>query len=150
MTYETGSPYATPFDAEYRKQVKQKKREENKKAWAEKVKETKAKLPIGYSASDDKKRVQEFKNQLLHAVTGETIIRKVIAVAKDDEHPGQMAALKMCLDRLLPVSLFESAEAKAGGFGNITIVIGSTHPELSNEITVIENEPLKIKKEDGN
>ncbi|HWQ96269.1 MAG TPA: hypothetical protein VN368_02740 [Candidatus Methylomirabilis sp.] len=134
MTYET------PFDAEYRRQVKQKKREENKKAWAEKVKETKAKLPIGYSATDDKKRVQEFKNMLLHAVTGESVIRKVIDVARNDEHPGQMAALKMCMDRLLPVSLFESAEAKAGGFGNITIVIGSTHPETEQEVTIIEGE----------
>jgi hypothetical protein len=137
--------YDTPFDAEYRKQVKQKKREANKKAWAEKVKETKAKLPIGYSASDDKKRVQEFKNMLLHAVTGESVIRKVIDVARNDEHPGQMAALKMCMDRLLPVSLFESAEAKTGGMGNITIVIGDTH---SKEVTVIENQPLEIKKED--
>ena len=131
MTYET------PFDAEYRKQVKQKKREENKKDWAEKVKETKAKLPIGYSASDDKKRVQEFKNMLLHAVTGESVIRKVIAVARNDEHPGQMAALKMCMDRLLPVSLFESAEAKSGGIGSITIVIGDTH---GKEVNVIQGE----------
>lgn len=136
--------YPTPFDAEYRKQVKQKRREENKKAWAEKVKEAKAKLPIGYSASDDKKRVQEFKNMLLKATTGESVIRKVIDVARNDEHPGQMAALKMCMDRLLPVSLFESAETKNSGFGNITIVIGDTH---GKEVNVIENEPQKIEEE---
>jgi len=134
--------YETPFDAEYRKQVKQKKREANKKAWAEKLKETKAKLPFGYSASDDKKRMQEFKNQLLHAVTGETIIRKVIAVAKNDEHPGQMAALKMCMDRLLPVSLFE----KDGG-GNSRPIVNITIGGL-NDPVVIEAEHVIPDKSD--
>ena len=31
----------------------------------------------------------------------------------DDGHQGQMAALKMCLDRMLPLSLFEK-DAKRG------------------------------------
>lgn len=127
--------YPTPFDAEYRKQVKQKRREENKKAWAEKVDKAKAKLPIGYSASDDKKRVQEFKNMLLRATTGESVIRKVIDVARNDGHPGQMAALKMCMDRLLPVSVFE--DAGVGARPAITINIVGL-----NEPVVIEGEKL--------
>jgi len=142
--------YDRPFDAEYRKQIKDKKREANKKAWAEKREALKAKLPIGYSASDDKKRMQEFKNQLLHAVTGDSIIRKVIDVARNDEHPGQMAALKMCIDRLLPVSMFDSAEAKAS-MGNITIVIGSANPDatasICTKVNVIEHS--KDEEEDA-
>lgn len=51
-------------------------------------------------------RIAEFKERLL-ATSGPYVIDKVIQVALDDNHPGQMAALKMCLDRVLPVSLFE-------------------------------------------
>jgi hypothetical protein len=31
----------------------------------------------------------------------------VIQIALNDEHPGQMAALKMCMDRTLPIGMFE-------------------------------------------
>ena len=62
--------------------------------------------PIG-TAVGNKQRMQEFKERLLHAPVGESIIRKVLEVALDDEHPGQMSAMKMCLDRMLPVAMFE-------------------------------------------
>lgn len=60
----------------------------------------------------DAGRLQEFKERLL-ATGGNRIIDKVVQIAMSDDHPGQMAALKLCLDRVLPVSVFEAA--KAGG-----------------------------------
>jgi hypothetical protein len=36
----------------------------------------------------------------------------VIQIALNDEHPGQMAALKMCMDRTLPVSMFEKDKSQ--------------------------------------
>lgn len=121
-----------------RKKRKDATRVANKKAWAEKTADVKAKLPIGYSASDDKKRMQEFKNQLLtdHNVT--TVTKKILAIALDDDHPGQMSALKMCWDRQLPTSVFDSPEAKAQ-MGNITIVIGDARGE-DKSFKVINNE----------
>lgn len=100
--------------ARKRKERKEARRAENKRKWAERNEALKAKLPIGYSATEDKKRMQEFKNQLLteHNVT--SVTRKVLAIALDDEHPGQMAALKMCWDRQMPVSIFEENDGKAG------------------------------------
>jgi len=42
----------------------------------------------------DAARINEFKARLL-ATSGDKVINKVIQIAQDDEHPGQMAALKM-------------------------------------------------------
>lgn len=39
----------------------------------------------------------------------ENVVKKVLAIALDDKHPKQMEALKMCFDRLAPVSVFEKA-----------------------------------------
>ena len=58
--------------------------------------------PIG-----NKQRMQEFKNKLLTEENGNRILSKVMEVAMDDDHPGQSAALKMCLDRMLPTSMFD-------------------------------------------
>lgn len=63
--------------------------------------------PVG-----DAGRLQEFKARLLAAPTANKIIDTIITIAQNDEHPGQMAALKMCLDRILPQSAFEK---DAGG-----------------------------------
>lgn len=68
----------------------------------------------------DAARIQEFKARLL-STAGDSVISKVVQIAKQDDHPGQMAALKMCLDRLLPLSLFEK-DAR-GGSRAVTINI---------------------------
>lgn len=54
----------------------------------------------------DAQRIQEFKARLLSS-SGTKIIDTVIRKALDDEDKDQIAALKMCMDRLLPTSLFE-------------------------------------------
>lgn len=54
----------------------------------------------------DTGRIQELKARLL-ATTGDKVINKIVSIAMDDGHAGQMAALKMCMDRVLPTSLFE-------------------------------------------
>lgn len=54
----------------------------------------------------DTGRIQELKARLL-ATTGDKVINKIVSIAMDDNHSGQMAALKMCMDRVLPTSLFE-------------------------------------------
>lgn len=75
--------------------------------------------PVG-----DAGRIQEFKERLL-ATGGTRIIDKVISIAMNDEHPGQMAALKMSVDRLLPMSVFEAAKNGGGAMPTISINISS-------------------------
>lgn len=85
----------------------------------------------------DAARINEFKARLL-ATSGDKVINKIITIALDDEHPGQMAALKMCMDRVLPVSYFEKDKATGGksavsititGVGGETKIIGGEEPE---------------------
>jgi len=57
--------------------------------------------PVG-----DAGRIQEFKARLL-STTGTKVIDTVLRKALDDEDKDQVACLKMCLDRMLPTSLFE-------------------------------------------
>jgi hypothetical protein len=58
--------------------------------------------PVG-----NRQRMQAFKEKLLTDENGSKIISKVLEVAMDDDHPSQAACLKMCLDRMLPTSMFE-------------------------------------------
>lgn len=57
----------------------------------------------------DTGRIQELKARLL-GTTGDKVINKIIQIGMDDGNPGQMAALKMMADRILPVSLFEASK----------------------------------------
>jgi len=69
----------------------------------------------------DAARINEFKARLL-ATSGDKVINKIIQIAQDDEHPGQMAALKMCMDRVLPLSYFEK-DKQSGGKSSVQITI---------------------------
>lgn len=69
----------------------------------------------------DAARINEFKARLL-ATSGDHVISKIIQIAQNDEHPGQMAALKMCMDRVLPLSYFEK-DKNTGGRSAVQITI---------------------------
>ena len=62
---------------------------------------------------------------------GKDVAQKVIEIALNDEHPPQLVALKMCLDRTLPVSLFEKDKSQRSA---VTISITG----LGIEPTVID------------
>ena len=64
-------------------------------------------------------RVKELKELLINSA-GSNVVYKAVEIAMNDVHPAQMAALKLCMDRMLPVSLFEK-EGKQRSAVNITI-----------------------------
>jgi hypothetical protein len=66
---------------------------------------------------------------------GKDVAQKVIEIALNDEHPHQLVALKMCLDRTLPVSLFEKDKSQRSA---VTINITG----LGQEPTVIDTIPV--------
>jgi hypothetical protein len=80
----------------------------------------------------DASRIQEFKERLL-ATGGTRIIDKVVQIAMDDSHPGQMAALKLSLDRILPASLFEAAK-NSGSTPQITINIAGLNDPVVESV----------------
>lgn len=61
----------------------------------------------------DNYRMQEFKERLL-ATGGQRILDKMVSIALDDDHPGQMAAIKLAIDRILPTSVFDAAKGGSG------------------------------------
>lgn len=90
----------------------------------------------------DAARINEFKARLL-ATAGDRVIDKIIHIALDDEHPGQMAALKMCMDRVLPMSFFDKDKTNNGksnvsititGVAGETTIVGGDVPEEEGEV----------------
>ena len=65
---------------------------------------------------------------------GKDVAQKVIEIALNDDHPHQLVALKMCLDRTLPVSMFEKDKSQRSA---VTINITGL-----GEPTVIDTNPV--------
>lgn len=77
----------------------------------------------------DAGRLQEFKERLL-ATGGSRILDTMIRIALDDNHPGQMAAIKLAVDRILPMSAFDAAKS-SGATPTVTINIsGINEPKI--------------------
>ena len=94
----------------------------------------KAKLPIG-RPKNDTGRLAEFKQRLL-GTSGAAVIEKIIAIGQDDNHPGQMAALKMAMDRILPLSMFEKDAKGQRNAIQINITgIGEAKIESSSDLS---------------
>lgn len=93
----------------------------------------------------DAGRIAEFKARLL-ATAGDRVINKVIEIALTDGHPVQSAALKMCVDRVLPMSYFDKDKANGGGTPQISINIsGISNPVVdAKEHEVIEDDVTDV------
>jgi hypothetical protein len=81
-------------------------------------------------------RINELKARLL-ATTGDKVINKIVEAALTDGHPSQTAAMKMCMDRVLPLSYFEKEKDGTGrtginititGVGGDTTIVGTDEP----------------------
>ena len=66
---------------------------------------------VGRPAGDTS-RINEFKARLL-GTSGEKVINTILRKALDDNDKDQAAMLKMCIDRILPMSAFEAAKDKS-------------------------------------
>jgi hypothetical protein len=81
----------------------------------------------------DSQRIKDLKDMLIKS-SGKDVVEKMISIALNDNHPAQMAAIKMCVDRTLPVSMFEKDKSQRSAV-NITIT-GIGAPTVAT--TVIE------------
>ena len=59
----------------------------------------------------DSQRIKDLKDMLIRS-SGKDVVEKMISIALNDNHPAQMAAIKMCVDRTLPVSMFEKDKSQ--------------------------------------
>ena len=95
-------------------------------------------------------RIKEFHARLL-ATSGETVINTIISKALNDEDKDQVACLKMCIDRVLPMSYFEKGKDTARGNVSIQIsMVGDAKAEVleQEEPQDIEYETVDVRPED--
>jgi hypothetical protein len=83
----------------------------------------------------DHQRLKELKELMIRS-GGKDVAQKVIEIALNDDHPHQLVALKMCLDRTLPISLFEKDKSQRSavtinitGLGQEPLVVDTEQPE---------------------
>ncbi len=81
----------------------------------------------------DAARINEFKARLL-GTSGDKIIETLIHKALDPNDKDQIAALKMCVDRVLPLSMFDAAK-NSGTTPQISInITGLTSPAVDADV----------------
>lgn len=133
-TVETNSPVSEPGQV-----VLQKKRKGGRPKKADiqaKLKPGKVGRPAG-----DYQKARELCARMLVS-EGDRMLRTLIEMALTDGHPNQMAALKMCLDRSLPISYFENKSESGNGAQGIVINITgvTTSPNIETTDNIIDVE----------
>ena len=96
-------------------------------------------------------RIKEFHARLL-ATNGDKVIQTVIKKALDDGDKDQVACLKMCVDRLLPMSYFEKSKGGSGGVniritsatGDVTLISNGEEEEEYGEDGVVDVEAVEV------
>ena len=87
---------------------------------------------VGRPAGDSA-RIAEFKARLL-GTSGDKIIETLIHKALDPNDKDQIAALKMCVDRVLPLSVFDAAK-NSGQSPQISInITGLNSPSVDANV----------------
>ena len=92
----------------------------------------------------DNQRIKDLKDMLIRS-SGKDVVEKMISIALNDNHPAQMAAIKMCVDRTLPVSMFEKDKSQRSaihinitGIGAPTVATTTIDAEEPKDIEDIE------------
>jgi len=95
-------------------------------------------VPPAVLPKTDNMRLKELKQMLIEG-KGQQVVQKVLDIALEDGHPGQMAALKLCMERALPVSMFEKTAAQRAAVTiNITGIGGPDAPAPQAEIIDVQ------------
>lgn len=107
--------------------AKELRRAENKRKWALRTKEAQPKVTESKSREA---RINELRDLILSSTSGKKLVEKVVDIAMDDSHAGQMAAMKMVIDRIIPQSAFEAAK----GDSRTAIQINITGLDTKTEV----------------
>ena len=98
--------------------------------------------PLAMLPKTENQRVKELKELLINSA-GVNVVQKTVQIALDDDHPAQMAALKLCMDRMLPVTLFEKE-----GKQRSAITINITGIGEITQAQTIDAEDIEAKNDD--
>jgi hypothetical protein len=106
------------------------------------IAEIKEKRGVGRPRGD-KAILDEYKMRMLASPKSAKVLEKVYEVALSDGHPGQMAAMKLVMDRIVPASAFDSTKSAGGGVPQISINISGLNSPIVD--TVEEYTDIEVK-----
>jgi hypothetical protein len=82
--------------------------------------------------------INEYRDRMLASPKSAKVLEKVFEVALNDGHPGQIAAMKLVMDRVLPTSVFDTAKS-GGSTPQISINISSLgSPKIQSTDDVLD------------
>lgn len=98
-----------------------------------------------YLPKSDNQKIMELKRLLIDGA-GQNVVGKALQIALDDNHPAQAAMIKLCMDRMLPISLFEKGVAARSavtinitGIGDAVSIGGETLDLTPIDVTPIHD-----------
>ncbi len=108
------------------------------------ITEIKEKRSVG-RPKGDKAIMDEYRMRMLASPKSAKVLEKVYEVALSDGHPGQMAAMKLVLDRIVPASAFDTTKS-VGGTPQISInITGLNSPSVDTVEQVYDVSDVQIK-----
>lgn len=82
--------------------------------------------------------INEYKLRMLNSPKSARVLEAIYDAALNDEHKNQAAAWKLIVDRIVPVSAFETAK-QGGGAPQISInITGLNQPMVSTDEDIID------------
>lgn len=90
--------------------------------------------------------INEYRDRMLASPKSAYVLEKIYEVALNDEHPGQMAAMKLVLDRIVPVSTFDATK-NAGGIPQISINISTLGSQQVETVESVDYEDAEVNDE---
>ena len=83
--------------------------------------------------------INEYKLRMLNSPKSAKVLEAIYDAALNDEHKNQAAAWKLIVDRIVPVSAFETAK-QGGGTPQISInITGLNQPNVVNTVSTDED-----------
>jgi hypothetical protein len=108
------------------------------------VTEIKEKRSVG-RPKGDKAIMDEYRMRMLASPKSAKVLEKVYEVALSDGHPGQMAAMKLVLDRIVPASAFDTTKS-AGSTPQISInITGLNSPTVDTVEQVYDISDVEVR-----
>ena len=87
-------------------------------------------------------KLQELKSLLINSA-GSNVLNKAVEIALNDEHPAQGAMIKLCMDRMLPVSMFEKEKNNRSAIQINITGIGEVQ-SVQQDIDITDVEPKNV------
>ena len=99
----------------------------------------------------DKAIIDEYKARMLNSPKSAKVLESILNAALNDDHKNQAAAWKLVVDRIMPISAFETAK-QGGGSAAISINImglGQATAEVVDDSVQYDITDVEVKDDES-